>query len=76
METVAVSELRSNLMRILKRIERGSIITITSRGRPIARMLPPENSMMEAREKLKTIRETASVGDVVSPIDEEWEAMK
>ena len=76
METVAVSELRSNLMRILKRIERGSIITITSRGRPIARMLPPENSMMEAREKLKSLRETASIGDVVSSIDEEWKAMK
>lgn len=76
METIAVSDLRSNLMKVLKQIERGSAITVTSRGRPVARLLPPEDSMQKAKETLKELRKTAQVGDVLSPIDVEWEVMK
>lgn len=76
MEKVAVSELRANLMRILKRIENGSVITITSRGREIARLVPPEDSRSKARKTLNELRKTAIVKDVLSPIGEEWEAMQ
>ncbi len=74
MTSIAVSDLRANLMKILKKIERGAVISITSRGREIARLVPPENSMEQAREKLKGLRQTAIIKDVLSPLDEEWES--
>jgi prevent-host-death family protein len=72
METIAVSELRANLMQILKRIEAGATIVITSRGREIAWLVPPDDKTSNAREKLAELRKTAIIGDIVSPIDEEW----
>jgi prevent-host-death family protein len=76
MTSIAVSDLRANLMQILKKIERGAVISITSRGREIARLVPPENSMEQAREQLEGLRQTAIIKDVLSPLDEEWEATK
>ena len=71
METIAVSELRANLMRVLQRVEKGGRITITARGREVACLVPPEDSMEKARKSLKELRKTALIGDVVSPLGEE-----
>ena len=76
METIAVSELRNNLMSVLKQIESGTSITITTRGREIARLVPPENSSDKAKKALKKLSKTAIIRDIISPIDEEWEAMQ
>lgn len=75
METIAVSELRANLTGVLKRIESGESVTVTARGRAIARLVPPENSRERARAALKQLRKTAIVGDVMSPLGEQWKAM-
>jgi prevent-host-death family protein len=72
--TIAVSELKSNLMKILKEIESGSTLTITSGGKAIAKLVPPDDRRKYARERLKEISKTAIIRDVVSPIDESWEA--
>ncbi len=74
MERVAVSDFRANLVKFLKKVERGEVLTLTSRGHEIANIVPPENKMEKAREALKKIRRTAEVGDVLSPISETWEA--
>lgn len=76
METIAVSELRASLMQTLQRIESGASITITSRGRAIARLVPPDNPMKEARQALKALRKTALIKDVISPLGEDWKAMQ
>jgi prevent-host-death family protein len=76
MKRVAVSEFRANLLGFLKRVERGEGITLTSRGREVARIMPPENRREEANAALEELRKKAVVGDVVSPVGEEWEAMK
>lgn len=74
MTAIPVSELRANLMRILKRVEKGSSITITSRGRVVAKLVPPEDSLKIAEEKLAQIRKTAKIHDVIAPISEQWKA--
>jgi prevent-host-death family protein len=74
MNAIAVSELRANLMNILKKIENGSVIDITSRGKVVAKLVPPEYNRAKAKDKLKEISKTAVVGDIVSPIDSKWEA--
>jgi prevent-host-death family protein len=73
METIAASKLRENLMKILKQIEKGSSILITSRGRPVAQLNPPPGAAKQARDALADLSRTAVIGDIVSPIDEPWE---
>ncbi len=76
MEKVAVSEFRANLVSFLKRVEKGEVIALTSRGHEIAKIIPPDNKTENARNALKKLRKTAILGDVLSPIDEEWEELK
>src|SRR5258706_270976 len=40
-ETVGISELRQNLSRYLRRVERGERLLITDRNRPVAELGPP-----------------------------------
>jgi prevent-host-death family protein len=76
MQKVAVSEFRANLVSFLKRVEKGETIALTSRGQEVAKIIPPDDKIKEAKKALKKIRQTAVIGDIVSPIDEEWEVLK
>jgi hypothetical protein len=40
----------------------------------IARIIPAEEPALAARQRLIALREKCSVGDVVSPSGEEWDA--
>ena len=72
MHTIAVSNLRANLIKILNEIEHGETIDITSRGRVVAKLVPPDYSSQTARKKLEEIRKTAVIHDVISPISESF----
>ncbi|MBN1895381.1 type II toxin-antitoxin system prevent-host-death family antitoxin [bacterium] len=74
METIAVSDLRARLMKVLKEIESGSAIDITSRGKVVARLVPPEFGRVEAKAKLRSIGKTAVLHDIVSPVGDPWES--
>ncbi len=76
MESVGVSKLRENMALVLKKVQMGDSVTITSRGTEIAMLIPIKNKKEAARNALKQLRKTAIVGDVVSPIEEEWKALK
>ncbi len=76
MRTVAVSELRDNLMSFIKKVQSGENIIVTSRGNEVAKLVPVENKKQIAKEKLNKLRKTAYVGDVLSPIFEEWEVTR
>ena len=76
MDTIAVSKLRANLMKVLKDIEHGSSVNITSRGKVIAKIVPPDYSKEMARKKLNEISKKAILHDVISPIDVKWKANK
>ena len=76
MEKVGISTLRENLSIFLKKVQKGEIITITSRGRDMARLVPVEDMGVKSRKILRELGKNASIGDIMSPIDEEWEAMK
>jgi prevent-host-death family protein len=74
MLSIGVSELRANLTGFLQQVKAGEVIVITSRGAEVARLVPPHFATTAAREQLDQLRQTAVVGDVVSPVDEDWEA--
>jgi prevent-host-death family protein len=67
-----VSDLRKNLQRYLDRVAHGEEVRITRRGQVIARVVGCEEAAIEAREALMTLRNKAVVGDVTSPIAEDW----
>jgi prevent-host-death family protein len=76
MESIGVSKLRENMVLFLNKVQQGESIAITSRGTEIALLIPIKNKKEVSRNALKELRKTAIVGDVVSPIEEEWKALK
>ena len=75
MVTVGINTLRKNLSIVLKKVENGESISITSRGHEIALLVPPGKNMEKARRALQELRKTAFVGDVITPFTEEWELL-
>ena len=76
METIAVSKLRANLLKVLKEIRLGAKINITSRGKVIAKLIPPDYTVENARKKLNEISKTAILNDIVSPVETNWKALE
>ncbi len=72
MDTIAISELRANLMKVLKEIKSGARINITSRGKVIAKLVPPDNIVNDSQQRLEEIRKTVIINDIVSPIETGW----
>jgi prevent-host-death family protein len=44
MSTVGIAELRQNLSRYLRRVERGERLLVTDRNRPVAELGPPPST--------------------------------
>jgi prevent-host-death family protein len=76
MREVNVTELRSHLPKYLSRAQKGAEILVTLHGRVIARILPPIDPKSFAHTQLKILQKQCKVHDVVSSIDEKWDADK
>jgi prevent-host-death family protein len=46
-DTVGIGELRQNLSRYLRRVERGERLIVTDRNRPVAELGPPPSTGVE-----------------------------
>jgi len=63
MRSIGVRELRQQASRYLREIERGDVIQITDRGRPVARLVPiPRSSRADAL--IESGQLSRSVGDL------------
>ena len=71
---INVTELRNHLPAYLGKVKSGEEVAVTSRGKVIARLVPEVDECCAARLRLEAIRQESSVGDVLSPIGELWEA--
>ncbi len=76
MQTIAVSNFRAKIMTFLKEVENGSSIKITSRGKVVARLVPPDFTKKSAKQELIKIGANAKLFDIISPINEVWNADK
>jgi antitoxin (DNA-binding transcriptional repressor) of toxin-antitoxin stability system len=72
--SVGISDFRANMSVFLQQVEAGNIIRLMYRGREIAKLVPPDYAQSAARQELAALRETAVIGDVLSPINEPWSA--
>ena len=69
METIGVKELRDNLSRILKKVERGEVIRVLRHGRDVVELRPVvKNSEQEllSRLKGKNLLEGGGIGNIGS----------
>jgi prevent-host-death family protein len=73
---VSVTTFRNHIPDYLGKVCKGENIALTSRGKVIAHLLPPGDERLKARQRLTELRTSCRIGDVVSPLDEEWEACR
>ncbi|MES9858604.1 MAG: type II toxin-antitoxin system prevent-host-death family antitoxin [Sedimenticola sp.] len=76
MKNVSISEFRANLLKYLKIVHHGEQLNVTSKGTPLATLIPPISQYDTSRAKLKKLAKTAIIHDVLSPTGDSWEAMK
>lgn len=77
MNTITATEFKAKCLQILDQIQlTGEVLQITKHGKVVAELRAPEPKKPEhsglgfARETIKTY------GDVVSPVEVEWDALK
>ncbi len=74
--TIGAGEFKAKCLKLIDEVnETGDTLVITKHGRPVAQLAPlpdkPRRSPIGCMEGAITY-----MGDVISPIDVEWEAMK
>jgi antitoxin (DNA-binding transcriptional repressor) of toxin-antitoxin stability system len=73
---VNVTEFRNHLPIYLSKVKGGEEVALTTRGTVVARLVPQVDESLKAREWLASISSKSWVGDVTTPLDEEWEALR
>lgn len=69
---VGISEFRANMNAILQKVQNGEVVSLLLRGKEIAKIVPPDYARAAAQQELEALRQSAVVGDVLAPIDEQW----
>lgn len=73
--TIPAGEFKAKCLKLLDEVaEKRETLVITKRGKPVAHLIPPPAEKIDPFGVLK-----GSViweGDIISPLDVEWEAMK
>lgn len=72
-DEIAAGEFKARCLKLMDQVQRTKKpITITKRGKPIAQLVPVNS---EKRDVFGCMKGTIKiVGDIVSPIDVDWEA--
>jgi prevent-host-death family protein len=72
---IKASEFKAKCLALMDEVERtGEPVVITKNGKPVAELAPHRPSRPNALGLLKD--RLAITGDIISPIDVEWEALK
>jgi prevent-host-death family protein len=74
-KSIKASEFKAKCLALLDEVEQtGDRLVITKKGRPVADVVPHKSSKRNLIGALKGRGEI--LGDIISPIDVEWEALK
>jgi prevent-host-death family protein len=72
---IKASEFRTKCLAMMDEVARtGATIVITKNGKPVAELVPHRPRKPRARGILKDV--LFITGDIISPIDVEWDALK
>jgi prevent-host-death family protein len=73
MEHVPVRDLNQDTASVLARVERGEVVEITNRGKPIARIIPAEHSELDdliSRGRVVPASSSGPIPRPSGPVDE------
>lgn len=71
--SIAAGEFKAKCLGLLDEVQRlNKQIVITKRGKPVAKLVPVESRRKNFIGSMRGSMEI--IGDIVSPVDEEWEA--
>ncbi len=73
MKTVAISEFKAKCLDLITKLDKTKKpMVITKNGKPVAKIIPfkSDNNLERLRGKVK------HYGDIISPIEEDWNAEK
>jgi prevent-host-death family protein len=73
-ETIAAGEFKSRCLKLLDQVaEERQTLIVTKRGRAVAKVVPMDSEV----ELFGALRGTGTIlGDIVSPLENEWEACR
>jgi prevent-host-death family protein len=73
--TIKASEFKAKCLALMDEVARtGDRVVITKNGKPVAELVPHESTRPQLFGLLKD--ELFITGDIISPVDVEWDAMK
>jgi prevent-host-death family protein len=73
--TIAAGEFKAKCLKLLDQVaEERQTLVITKHGKPVAQLIPPPAEEETLFGSMKG--SVLYMGDIISPIDVEWEAMK
>ena len=76
MQNINISDFRSHLAHYLKIAQRGESLSISSHGEVLAIISPPNQQKQQAKAALQTIAQHSVIDDILSPLNESWDAMQ
>jgi prevent-host-death family protein len=76
--TIPAGEFKAKCLKLLDEVaETGEPIVITKRCKPVAQIVPIPDSKAKRQGIVGSIKGTVTIlGDIISPLDVEWDAMK
>ncbi|MFQ5865414.1 MAG: type II toxin-antitoxin system Phd/YefM family antitoxin [bacterium] len=75
MKTLAASKFKAQCLALIDNVAQNrEPIVITKHGKPLVKVVPIDTTKDLNEKPLKGM--ATYIGDIVSPIDEEWEVMK
>ena len=75
MQTINISDFRTNLLKYLEIAGAGEQISIISSGRLLATVTTPAQQRDAAKRKLKALAGRSKIHDVTTPLNEDWDAL-
>ena len=75
MKTIQAGKFKAQCLALLDTVARThETLVITKHGKPVAKVLPFDTDKEDFETPLKGL--ATFIGDIISPIDDEWEATK
>jgi len=77
MKSISATEFKAHCLQLMKEVrDTGETVVVTNRGKPLAQVGPVCQEAAPKFEIGKFAGMAKIVGDIVSPLDVEWEAMQ